>query len=55
MLNFAQRMIGALQLQTSVYEEVEADRGATAQALAVVVISSVATGVGVSRTSALPR
>ena len=53
MLNFAQRMIGALQLQTSVYEEVEADRGATAQALAVVVISSVATGVGVSRTSSL--
>ncbi len=53
MLNFTQRMIGALQLQTSVYEEVEADRGATAQALAVVVISSVATGVGVSRTSSL--
>ena len=53
MLNFAQRMIGALQLQTSVYEEVEADRGATTQALAVVVISSVATGVGVSHTSSL--
>ena len=53
MLNFTQRVIGALKLQTSVYEEVEADRGATAQALAVVVISSVATGVGVSRTSSL--
>jgi hypothetical protein len=51
MLNFAQRMIGALKLQPAVFEEVEADNGATKQALAVVVISSVATGLGVSHTS----
>jgi Yip1 domain len=51
MLNFTQRMIGALKLQTAVYEEVEADKGATTQALAVVVLASVATGIGVSRTS----
>jgi hypothetical protein len=51
MLDFTQRMIGALKLQTAVYEEVEGDPRATPQALAVVVISSVATGLGVSRTS----
>jgi Yip1 domain len=51
MLNFTQRMIGALKLQPAVYEEVEADTHATKQALAVVVLSSVATGIGVSRTA----
>jgi hypothetical protein len=54
MLSFTQRMMGALQLRTSVYEEVEADAHATKQALAIVVLSSVATGLGVSRTSSLP-
>jgi hypothetical protein len=53
MLNFTQRVIGALKLQVPVYEEVEADTRATGQALAIVVISSVATGLGVSRTSSL--
>jgi Yip1-like protein len=53
MLNFPQRMIGALKLQPAVYEEVEADKSATTQALAVVVISSIATGIGVSRTSSI--
>jgi hypothetical protein len=53
MLNFTQRVIGALKLQPAIYEEVEADKGATKQALAVVVLSSVATGIGVSRTSSI--
>jgi Yip1 domain len=53
MLDFTQRIIGALKLQTSVYEEVEADTHATKQALAVVVLSSVATGIGVSHASSL--
>ena len=53
MLSFTQRVMGALRLQTSVYEEVEADTGATVQALAVVVLSSMATGLGVSRTSSI--
>jgi hypothetical protein len=53
MANFTQRVIGALKLQVPIYEEVEADKSATGQALAIVVISSVATGLGVSRTSSL--
>ena len=53
MANFTQRVIGALKLQVPIYEEVEADKGATGQALAIVVISSIATGLGVSRTSSL--
>ena len=43
---FLRRVVGATVLDTSIYEEVEADRGATAQALAVVVVSSLAAGVG---------
>ena len=43
---FTQRLIGAAALDTAIYEEVEADRGATAQACAVVVMSSLAAGVG---------
>jgi hypothetical protein len=53
MSGFTQRVVGALKLQVPIYEEVEADKGATGQALAVVVISSVATGLGVSRTSSI--
>jgi len=43
---FIQRLIGAVSLDAAIYEEVEADRGATVQALVVVVLSSVAAGVG---------
>jgi hypothetical protein len=39
-------MIGAAKLDVAVYEEVEADRSATPQALAVVVITAVAAGIG---------
>ncbi len=43
---FLQRLIGAAALDTAIYEEVEADLGATVQAFAVVILSSVAAGVG---------
>ena len=41
-----QRMIGAAKLDKAVYEEVEADTSATQQALAVVVLVALATGIG---------
>jgi hypothetical protein len=43
---FLQRLIGAMALDVAIYEEVEADRGATTQAFAVVLLSSLAAGVG---------
>ena len=43
---FLQRLIGAMALDTAIYEEVEADRAATPQAFAVVLLSSLAAGVG---------
>lgn len=41
-----QRMIGAAMLRTATYEEVEADESATLQAMAVVVLVAVASGIG---------
>lgn len=46
MANLPDRMIRAAKLDVSLYEEVEADQGAMGQATAVVVLSSVAAGVG---------
>jgi hypothetical protein len=46
-MTFVERMIGAAKLDTRVYEEVETDRTATPQALAVVALASVAGGIGV--------
>lgn len=43
---FFRRLVGAAMLDIGTYEEVEADRTATAQALAVVVCSSLAAGIG---------
>ena len=40
------RMIGAAMLNPHIYEEVEADRSATLQAMAVVVLVALATGIG---------
>ena len=40
------RMIRAAKLDTQLYEEVEADRGAMGQATAVVILSAVAAGIG---------
>ena len=42
------RMIRAAKLNVDLYEEVEADTGATRQAMLVVVLSSVAAGIGSS-------
>lgn len=46
MRSFPHRLIGALALRAATYEDVEADRGATGQAVAVVVLSSLAAGLG---------
>lgn len=46
MSGFLRRMLGAALLEATVYEEVEADRGANTQAFAVVVLSGAALGVG---------
>ena len=40
------RMLGAARLSSDTYEEVEGDSGATIQALLVVVVVAIATGVG---------
>jgi hypothetical protein len=44
--SFPIRLLGALALDPMIYEEVEADRGATWQALLVVVMSSLGAGIG---------
>ncbi len=46
MASFTQRMIGAAKFDVSTYEEVEADTTATRQALGVVILSSIAAGIG---------
>ena len=46
MTGFKDRIIRAAKLDVNLYEEVEADRGALGQAMGVVVLSSIAAGVG---------
>ena len=46
MTSFAFRLFGAAALDVEIYEEVEADRGATLQAALVVIASSLAAGIG---------
>jgi len=46
MHSIVQRMIGAARLDPAIYEEVEADRGATGQAFLVVLLASAAAGIG---------
>ena len=48
------RMLRASLLDANLYEEVEADRGATGQAFLVVLISAVAAGIGSFDNSGLP-
>jgi hypothetical protein len=43
---FLRRLIGAATFDAATYEEVEADRHASAQASAIVVLSSLAAGIG---------
>jgi hypothetical protein len=48
MATFAERMIGAAKLDVNIYEEVEADTTALGQAMAVVILSSLAAGMSLS-------
>jgi hypothetical protein len=48
MKDFVQRVIRALKLEAALFEEVEADRGATTQAIGVVLLSGIAAGIGSS-------
>ena len=43
---FTERMVRAAKLDVNLYEEVEADKGAMGQAMTVVIISSIAAGLG---------
>jgi len=43
---FVIRLMGAMALDPAIYEEIEADRSAIGQALAVVVLSSLSAGIG---------
>lgn len=47
-MTFHQRAIGAARLNVSVFEEIEADRTATGQALIIVVLSNLAAGIGLT-------
>jgi len=47
-MTFPQRAIGAARLEVPVFEEIEADRSATGQALIIVVASSLAAGIGLT-------
>lgn len=46
MSNYGGRLVRAIKLDAELYEEVEADKGATGQAIATVVLSSLAAGLG---------
>jgi hypothetical protein len=46
--SFTERLLGAARLDVQIYEEVEADETALGQAMGVVILSSVAAGVGSS-------
>jgi len=45
-MNFGERINGVLRLKAATFEEIEADRSATGQALAIVIVASLATGIG---------
>ena len=47
MSSFQNRIIRAAKLDSNLYEEVEADKGALWQAMAVVIFSSIAAGIGI--------
>ncbi len=46
MQNYIDRIVRAVKLDINLYEEVEADKGAMGQAMGVVVLSSIAAGIG---------
>ena len=45
MASFVERVVGAATLKVATYEEIEADKGATGQAITVVALASLAVGV----------
>jgi hypothetical protein len=51
MTTFLHRLSGAALLKAEIYEEVEADRSATLQAMSVVLLSSLAAGIGLLGTA----
>ena len=53
MASFTDRMIRAAKLDVTLYEEVEADKGAMGQAMGVVILSSVAAGIGTIGTAGI--
>lgn len=53
MSNFKDRIIRASKLDANLYEEVEADTGALGQAMAVVVLSGLAAGIGTFQSGGL--
>jgi len=46
MANFGNRIIRAAKLDVALYEEVEADKSSLGQAMGVVILSSIAAGIG---------
>lgn len=54
MSNFLNRMFRAAKLEVNLYEEVEADRGAMGQAIGVVILSSLAYGLGTIGRAGMP-
>ena len=53
MASFTNRMIRAAKLDVNLYEEVEADKDAMGQAMGVVILSSVAAGIGTIGTTGI--
>jgi len=48
--NFKNRIIRAAMLDSNLYEEVEADKSSQGQAMAIVVLASIAAGIGLYKT-----
>jgi len=46
MTSFTERLVGALRLDTRIYEEVEADPNAMGQAMGTVALAAIAAGIG---------
>jgi hypothetical protein len=53
MSSFKDRIIKSALLDPNIYEEVEADKGAMGQAVAVVIMASIAAGIGAIRTNGI--
>ena len=51
--SFKNRIIRASKLDSNLYEEVEADRGAMGQAIGIIVLSSIAAGLGLYKSGGL--